>query len=115
MSIDTSRPHISRIYDYVLGGTFNHEADRRVGDLMMERMPSYPRWARLTRSFLAEVGKLWASQGQTHILDLGSGLPTQGHFNSHLPGARILFVDHDAQTVAQGRQLLGESPGMEYV
>jgi O-methyltransferase involved in polyketide biosynthesis len=48
------------------------------------------------------------------VLDLGSGLPTQGHFNEHLPGAQILFVDNDPLSVAQGQQLLAYTPDMAY-
>jgi hypothetical protein len=33
--IDTTRPHIGRIYDYVLGGTQNFEADRQVADKLL--------------------------------------------------------------------------------
>lgn len=28
VTIDLTRPHIGRVYDYVLGGTYNYEADR---------------------------------------------------------------------------------------
>ena len=114
MSVDISRPHIGRIYDYVLGGTYNYEADRRAAEAMIELMPAYPRWARLNRSFLNHVGKLWASQGRTRVLDLGSGLPTQGHFNTCLPDARILFADFDPLTVAQGQQILAYTSDMAY-
>jgi O-methyltransferase involved in polyketide biosynthesis len=115
MGTEATPPHISRIYDYLLGGTFNHEVDRRAADAMVERMPSYPRWARANRNFLGRVGDRWAAEGRTRILDLGSGLPTQGHFDARVPGARILFTDVDPLTVAQGRQLLAGAPGRAYV
>jgi hypothetical protein len=114
MSVDITRPHIGRIYDYVLGGTYNHEADRRAAAAMIELMPAYPRWARQNRSFLNQVGRRWAAEGRTRILDLGSGLPTQGHFNTCLPDARILFSDSDPLTVAQGRQILAYTSDMAY-
>ncbi len=114
LTIDITRPHIGRIYDYVLGGTQNYESDRRAADAMVALMPSYPRWARVNRSFLDHVGKRWAKEGVTRMLDLGSGLPTQGHFNEHLPDAKILFTDFDPLTVAQAQQLLAYSPEMAY-
>lgn len=114
MEIDITRPQIGRIYDYVLGGTYNHEADRRAADAILELCPPYPRWARLNRSFLGYVGQRWAAEGRAHVLDLGSGLPTQGHFNQHMPGAKILFSDSDPLSVAQGQQLLAYSPDMAY-
>ena len=115
MSVDITKAHIGRIYDYVLGGTYNYEADRRAAEAMIELMPSYPRWARSNRSFLNHVGKLWAAEGRTRVLDLGSGLPTQGHFNTCLPEARILFADFDPLTVAQGQQILAYTSDMAYV
>jgi O-methyltransferase involved in polyketide biosynthesis len=115
MDVDVTRPHIGRIYDYVLGGSYNYEPDRRAAATMIANMPAYPRWARANRAFLGRVGDLWASQGRARVLDLGSGLPTQGHFDTRLAGARVLFSDFDPLTVAQGRQLLASSPGMAYV
>jgi hypothetical protein len=47
MAIDDPHPQIGRIYDYVLGGTYNGEADRRAAEAMIARMPAYPRWARV--------------------------------------------------------------------
>lgn len=114
MAVEITKPHISRIYDYVLGGSHNHEPDRRAAAELTQLMPMYPRWARDNRAFLGHVGRLWAGQGRRRVLDLGSSLPTQGHFNACLPDARILFTDIDAQTVEQGRQVLAGSPDMAY-
>src|SRR5689334_34414 len=93
MNIDITRPQVGRIYDCVLGGTHNHEADRRAVEEIVKLVPTYPRWAWLNRTFLAEVGRRWAAEGRERVLDLGSGLPTQRHFNELLPGAKILFTD----------------------
>lgn len=115
MSIDITTPHIGRIYDYMLGGTYNYEADRRAASAILALVPAYPRWARLNRSFLGHVGRRWAAEGRGRVLDLGSGLPTQGHFNEHLPEARILFADNDPLSVLQGQQLLAYTSDMAYV
>ena len=115
MAIDITKPHIGRIYDYVLGGTHNFEADRRAAQEILALAPSYPRTARENRAFLAHVGRVWAAEGRTQVLDLGSGLPTQGHFNSCMPAAKILFSDVDPLTVAQARQTLAYSPDMAYL
>jgi hypothetical protein len=114
MTIDITRPSIGRIYDYVLGGTYNHEADRRAAEKMLELMPAYPQWAWQNRAFLASVGKRWAAEGRRRVIDLGSGLPTQGHFNAHMPDAKILFTDGDPLTVVQGQQILAYTPDMGY-
>jgi hypothetical protein len=115
MPVDITKPHIARIYDYVLGGSHNHEADRRAAETLVAMFPAYPRWARENRAFLRHVGRLWAGQGRTRVLDLGSGLPTQGHFNTCMPEAKILFSDIDPLTVVQAQQTLAYSPDMAYV
>jgi O-methyltransferase involved in polyketide biosynthesis len=115
VDIDVTRPHVGRVYDYVLGGSYNYEVDRLAAREILARIPSYPRWARLNRSFLGHVGRRWALEGRTRVLDLGSGLPTQGHLNTWLPGAKILFVDNDPLAVAQGQQLLAHTPDVSYL
>jgi O-methyltransferase involved in polyketide biosynthesis len=115
MKIDTTVQHIGRIYDYVLGGHHNYEVDRKAAEEMKKLVPAYPRWARLNRWFLQLVASKWAEAGQTRVLDLASGLPTQGHFNEYLPKARILFCDIDPVSVLYGQQILAPTPNAVYV
>ena len=37
---DASRPHVARVYDYLLGGKENLAADRAVGDRMLASLPA---------------------------------------------------------------------------
>jgi O-methyltransferase involved in polyketide biosynthesis len=113
--LDTSRPHTGRVYDYLLGGTYNFEADRKAAEAMLKHVPHARGMAQLNRWFLQLVADKWAEQGFTQVLDLGSGLPTQGHFNERLPNARILFADHDPLNVHYGTELLKDKPNMRYV
>ncbi|WP_437624773.1 SAM-dependent methyltransferase [Sorangium sp. So ce1151] len=99
MEIDTSKPHSGRVYDYVLGGHHNYEVDRHTATEMMKIVPTYPKWAKLNRWFIQLVGQRWVDTGITSVLDLASGLPTQGHLNDCLPEARILFSDIDPVSV----------------
>ncbi|WP_437586771.1 SAM-dependent methyltransferase [Sorangium sp. So ce1000] len=115
MEIDTTKPHIGRVYDYVLGGHHNYEVDRRTATAIMELVPSYPKWAKLNRWFLQLVGQRWSEAGITSVLDLASGLPTQGHLNDYLPEARILFSDVDPVSVNYGEQIVADKPNMRYV
>lgn len=115
VKIDTSVPHIGRIYDYVLGGHHNYDADRKAADAMVKLMPGYPAAARLNRWFLQLVGSMWAAEGRRRVLDVASGLPTQGHFNEHLPSARILFSDCDPVSVSYGQEVLAGAESMRYV
>lgn len=66
------------------------------------------------RWFLQYVANLRTEQGRLRVLDVASGLPTQGHFNETLPTARILFTDNDPLSVAYGDDLLKDQPNMAY-
>ncbi len=113
--IDTTKPHTGRVYDYLLGGTQNFEADRQAAAAIFKVLPSARAIAQLNRWFLQLVASRWAEQGHTSVLDLGSGLPTQGHFNEYIPHGRILFSDHDALCVEHGQDLLKDQANMHYV
>jgi O-methyltransferase involved in polyketide biosynthesis len=115
MEIDTTKPHVGRIYDYVLGGHHNHPIDREAAEGIVKIVPTYPKLAKLNRWFLQLVGSRWAEEGVERVLDLGSGLPTQGHLNDDLSDARILFSDFDSLSVVYGQQILADNPNMRYV
>ncbi|HET9223190.1 MAG TPA: SAM-dependent methyltransferase [Roseiflexaceae bacterium] len=115
MSIDTTKPSIGRIYDYVLGGHHNFEADRIAAQQILKSAPSYTTWARLNRWFLQMVAEQWAASGHNYVLDLGSGMPTQGHFHTVSPQAKILYSDIDPMTVAYARDVLGDNSLVSYV
>lgn len=115
MTFDQTKPNISRIYDYVLGGHHNLEIDRLAAQQIIKVFPSYPQWARLNRWFLQYVAERWQAEGQQWILDLGSGMPTQGHFNSILTDAKIFFTDSDPITVAYAKEVIGDEPRIIYI
>lgn len=113
--IDTTQPQIGRIYDYLLGGTQNFEADRNVADRLIAQVPAIRFWAKMNRWFLQLIAYRWSVEGRTHVLDLGSALPTQGHFNEYLSGKHVLFSDFDVLCVEYGLDLLKGEPNMNYV
>lgn len=114
MAIDTSKPHLGRIYDFMLGGHHNYEVDRLAAARILEVAPTYPKWARANRWFLQFVASRWQQEGRERVLDLASGLPTKGHFNDTMPDARILFTDNDALSVAYGVDILADKTNMRY-
>jgi hypothetical protein len=114
MAIDTSKPHLGRIYDFMLGGHHNYEVDRQAAARILEVAPTYPKWARANRWFLQFVASEWERAGRKQVLDLATGLPTKGHFNDLMPAARILFTDNDPLSVAYGEELLAGNPNMRY-
>ncbi len=113
--IDVTRPSNSRIYDYVLGGHHNFEVDRDAAQQLLQVFPSYPQWARLNRWFLQMVAEQWAASEHRCILDLGSGMPTQGYFHILAPDASVLYTDKDPVTVAFARHMIGENPAVAYL
>jgi O-methyltransferase involved in polyketide biosynthesis len=115
MNIDTTKPSTGRIYDYVLGGHHNFEIDRIAAQQILKLLPSYTTWARLNRWFLQMVADQWAGSGHHHILDLGSGLPTQGHFHSANPHAKVLYTDMDLVIVAYAHEVIGDNPSVSYL
>ncbi len=114
MAIDTSKPHLGRIYDFMLGGHHNYEVDREAAAQILKVAPTYPKWARANRWFLQFVASEWEQAGRKQVLDLATGLPTKGHFNDVMPNARILFSDNDPLSVAYGEELLAGAPNMRY-
>jgi O-methyltransferase involved in polyketide biosynthesis len=115
MHIDTTIPSTSRIYDYMLGGHHNFEIDRIAAQYILRLFPAYNRWARVNRWFLQMVAQRWLASGFTRVLDLGSGLPTQGHFHAVMPNARVVYSDIDLPTVTYARQVIGYSPLVRYI
>jgi S-adenosyl methyltransferase len=113
--LDTSVPHISRIYDYWLGGKDNFAVDRAAGEQAAKVFPALPASARSNRAFLSRaVRYLAADAGIRQFLDLGTGIPTAG--NTHevaqgvAPEARVVYVDNDPIVLAHARALLTSSP-----
>ena len=111
--IDTSVPHIARVYDYWLGGTSNYEADRQAGMRAAEANPVILQGVHGNRAFLARaVRYLAAEAGIRQFLDIGSGIPDKG--NTHqvaqavAPEARVVYVDNDPVVLDAADRLLSE-------
>jgi hypothetical protein len=112
--IDLSKASIARVYDYVLGGKENFEIDRRAAHAFINTVPDAPLIARDNRNFLRRgVQFLVREAGVRQIIDIGSGLPTEGnvHEIAHTidPSVRVVYVDNDPMVLAHGRALLADS------
>ena len=109
--IDTTVPHIARIYDFWLGGKDNFEVDREAGRRAAEANPAMYEGVRGNRAFLARSVRYLAGQaGITQFLDLGTGIPAANntHEVAHdvAPGSRVVYVDNDPIVLAHARALL---------
>ncbi|MGW4444473.1 SAM-dependent methyltransferase [Streptomyces sp. NPDC004682] len=118
-SIDISVPSVSRMYDYYLGGSHNFEVDREAARSAMEFIPGLPKIMQANRAFLRRAVRFATDQGLTQFLDIGSGIPTYGNVHeiaqSAVPGARVVYVDHDPVAVAHSEAVLAGNPDTEVV
>ncbi|MEU9840934.1 SAM-dependent methyltransferase [Actinomadura sp. NPDC048032] len=113
--IDTSVPHVARIWNYWLGGKDNYPVDREVGDQILGMLPDVARLARASRLFLNRVvWHLAAEAGIRQFIDIGTGLPTVD--NTHevaqraAPESRIVYVDNDPLVLEHAKGLLTSTP-----
>jgi hypothetical protein len=109
--LDSSRPNIARIYDYMLGGKDNFEVDRKVVDQMVAAVPDVLTGPRAIRACLRRAVRHMAEDlGIEQFLDLGSGLPTEDNVHQvaqrHRAGARVVYVDVDPVAAVHGAALL---------
>jgi hypothetical protein len=113
--LDTSVPHIARVYDYWLGGKDNFAADRELAEKFMAADPSVTAGVRSNRAFLGRaVHYLVSEAGIRQFLDIGTGIPTAN--NTHEvaqranPSARVVYVDNDPIVLTHARALLASDP-----
>ena len=114
-SFDTTVAHPARVYDYLLGGKDNYEADRVAAEEIAAISPSVRPTVRANRAFLRRVVQYLAGEaGIRQFLDIGTGLPTAE--NTHqiaqevAPESRVVYVDNDPIVLAHARALLTSSP-----
>jgi hypothetical protein len=114
-TIDSSRPHSARVWNYWQGGKDFYPVDRVVGDQVREMFPDISRLARADRAFLGRAVRFLAGEaGIRQYLDVGTGLPTAN--NTHqvaqaiAPESRIVYVDNDPLVLVHARALLTSTP-----
>jgi hypothetical protein len=110
---DASRPHVSRVYDYLLGGKDNYAADRAVADQMIAALPALQVGVRAQRDVLGRVVRyLVGEAGVRQLLDIGSGLPTADNVHEIAqridPATRVVYVDNDPVVLSHARALLAD-------
>ena len=113
--LDTRVAHISRIYNYWLGGKDNFAVDREAAERAPAAEPSIALAARANRAFLGRAVRFLAAEaGILQFLDVGTGIPTAD--NTHqvaqrvAPQARVVYADNDPIVLAHARALLTSTP-----
>ncbi|MDQ8705065.1 SAM-dependent methyltransferase [Streptomyces sp. LHD-70] len=113
--IDISKPSVSRMYDFYLGGSHNFEVDREAARKAMEFMPGLPKIMQANRAFMRRAVRFAVESGITQFLDIGSGIPTFGNVHEVVqaanPRAKVVYVDHDPVAVEHSRVVLDGNEG----
>ncbi|MEJ2853979.1 MULTISPECIES: SAM-dependent methyltransferase [unclassified Saccharothrix] len=111
--IDVELPSSARIYDYLLGGGHNFEADRYTAEALIRVLPVRD-MARLNRSYLRRAVLALVDAGITQFLDLGSGIPTVGNVHEVAqqadPDCRVVYVDIEPVAIKHSELLLADNP-----
>jgi len=107
-------PHSARVYDYLIGGKTNFEADRIAAHASVEAWPSLPISMRTTRSFMHRVVRHLTEQyGVRQFLDIGTGIPTSPNLHevaqAIAPEARVAYVDNDPIVLTHARALMSST------
>jgi hypothetical protein len=112
--IDTTVPNVARVWNYLVGGRDNFDADRRAARQLIAVAPVMRDVAHASRAFLRRVVRYLAGEaGIRQFLDIGTGIPTAGNTHevaqSVAPECRIVYVDNDPVVLTHARALLRSS------
>jgi len=111
---DVSVPNVARIYDYLLGGKDNYQVDRDAAERLKKVLPEVELTCRQNRLFLERVVRFLVSRcGIRQIIDIGTGLPTQGNVHQvaqdEAPATRVVYADYDPVVVRHAEALLARN------
>jgi hypothetical protein len=113
--IDTTKPHSSRVYDYLLGGKDWYLADQEAANALITTFPSVRTSARANRDFMHRTTRFLASEARIRqFLDIGTGIPTAPNLHQMAqfvdPAARIVYADNDPIVLRHAQALLRSTP-----
>lgn len=111
--IDTTKAHSARIYDYVLGGKDNYEADRIAANQALN--PQLMASMSANRQCMRRMVHALANEcGIRQFLDIGTGLPTSPNLHEvvqHVaPSSSVVYVDNDPIVLTHAQALLTSAP-----
>lgn len=115
-SLDPGELNSARVYDYLLGGKDNYEADREMAGRMLSHVPELKTLVWFTRGFLLKAVEMAADAGIRQFLDLGSGIPISPAVHEVArkiePSAQVVYVDYDPVAITHCNALLAGPPGV---
>jgi hypothetical protein len=108
--VDPSIPAPARIYDYLLSGENNFQADRDAAERIMAVVPEIRDCAWANRGFHQRAARWIARRGVRQFIDIGSGLPTVRNTHEVVQAVdmqcRVAYVDNDPMVREQAAELL---------
>jgi S-adenosyl methyltransferase len=113
-----SGPTVYGVYDYWLGGVQRQRADRELGKAIAEEFPSFPAQVRAASDFCARVARYCAERDIARFIRAGAVTWQPEGRNVHEaarkvnPGARVVYVNRDAEAHEWALELLAGSPGV---
>ncbi|MFG3281833.1 SAM-dependent methyltransferase [Streptomyces sp. NPDC048111] len=110
VTIDTSKPHPARVYDWFLGGKDNYPVDEALARQLLALDSRGRDIARVNRAFMHRATRWLAEQGVRQFLDIGTGIPTEPNLHQVAQGtasdARIVYADNDPIVLRHAEALL---------
>jgi hypothetical protein len=101
------------MYDYYLGGVHNFPADREAAQRVLAQFPLCRVAAQANRAFLRRAVRHMVGSGVRQLLDVGSGIPTEGNVHeiaqAIAPESRVVYVDIDTVAVAESLEILKDN------
>jgi hypothetical protein len=113
--LDSKTPNTARIFDYMLGGRANFEADRIAAEQILQLVPSLSKWVRLRHACAQETAQVLYEEGFKQFLDVASGIPAQDHIHALLPDATVVYSDINPVAVNYGAHIVTGLPKVRYV
>jgi trans-aconitate methyltransferase len=112
--VNPSVPNVARVWNYLVGGRDNFEADRQAARQLLALAPVMGQVAVASRAFLRRTVTYLATEaGIRQFLDIGTGIPAAG--NTHEvaqavnPTCRVVYVDNDPVVLSHARARLRSS------
>lgn len=107
-------PSAARMYDYLLGGSYNFPADRETAERALVINPDMRKIVVANRTYLCRAVRYLLDQGIDQFLEVGSGLATAGNVHEMVqatnPTARVVYVDIDPVAYHLNLAILKDNP-----
>jgi hypothetical protein len=114
VDLGVDRPHPARVYDVLLGGKTNYQADREAAQKALENLPIARKAAVENRAFMHRAVRYLAGRGIRQFLDIGTGIPTPPNLHDVAqeiaPESRVVYVDNDPIVLVHSRALYTGHP-----